>query len=385
MQYWRLKYDFKSPDERTRVIGNLQTLRGQIESGMPERTATERLILGTWNIRNFDDNRFGHGPRRREALYYIAETISAFDVMAVQELTDDLGPLDEVMKLLDPTYKYLVTDLTEGPSGNRERLGFLYDSGKVQFTGVAGEIVLPYRLLISDVTKQLQFARTPFCCSFQSRWFKFMFATVHIYYGSPSKSSPEYKRRVQEIDSVAGFLAERAKNEDYNYILVGDFNIEDFEGDSFDALARHGFQVFRNKTGSNSKKNKFYDQISFRSRPEELRLAGSDKANGVLDLFTNLYTAGQFSEFEPQVRETVNTRLQGLEADLAKAVAKGTTAKAKKIEKDIADLNAMLADPAQLEEYYLEEWRTYQLSDHFPLWVELEIDFASAYLDRLKG
>jgi hypothetical protein len=30
-----------------------------------------------------------------------------------------------------------------------------------------------------------------------------------------------------------------------------------------------------------------------------------------------------------------------------------------------------------------EDWRTYQLSDHLPLWAEFHVDFSDEYLDGL--
>ena len=33
--------------------------------------------------------------------------------------------------------------------------------------------------------------------------------------------------------------------------------------------------------------------------------------------------------------------------------------------------------------YYLNIWRTFQMSDHLPMWVELKIDFAEQYLREL--
>jgi hypothetical protein len=29
-------------------------------------------------------------------------------------------------------------------------------------------------------------------------------------------------------------------------------------------------------------------------------------------------------------------------------------------------------------------WRTYQMSDHLPMWVELHIDFTQEYLDEVE-
>ncbi len=33
--------------------------------------------------------------------------------------------------------------------------------------------------------------------------------------------------------------------------------------------------------------------------------------------------------------------------------------------------------------YYTNTWRTFQMSDHYPLWVELKIDFSKDYLKKL--
>jgi len=148
--------------ERRRTLAGLKRLRPQLACELPHGTRSKTLILGTWNLRNFDDNRFNHGPRTLEDKLYIAEILAHFDLIALQELCHDLRPLDDVLRLLGPDYTYIVTDLTEGPSGNSERLGFLFGKSKVRFRRVAGELVLPYRLQIADRGKARQFARTPF-------------------------------------------------------------------------------------------------------------------------------------------------------------------------------------------------------------------------------
>lgn len=418
--YWKLNYAFSKLDgeakrkAKTRTIDGLARLRKSIREAMPGRTASSTLLLGTWNVRNFDDNRFAHGPRLEETFYYLAEMISAFDIVAVQEICDDLAPFEQLMNMLGPAYNFILTDVTEGPSGNSERLGFIYDRGKISFKGVAGEIVLPFEKQISDVTKERQFARTPFSCTFQAGWFKFNFATVHIYYGKDSLTSPEYKRRVAEIDAVAKFIAARATADKiYNHILVGDFNIENFEGKTFDALAKHGFQVFRNKTGSNAKQTKFYDQISFLPKANEVALAGAEdsgrhkvrdvtlanpdspKAHGVFNVFASVFRDEDFADHEPSLLRIIKQRIVRAKDELKAAedaLAAATTEKKKKAatkaidtakkaiaadEKLVADKNARLV--------YYDEWRTFQMSDHLPLFVELQVDFADGYLEQLRA
>ena len=30
-----------------------------------------------------------------------------------------------------------------------------------------------------------------------------------------------------------------------------------------------------------------------------------------------------------------------------------------------------------------KDWRTYQMSDHLPMWIELRVDFSCAYIKRI--
>ena len=385
MEYWKLKY--LDADRRHRAVGNLKRLRRFLDDKLPRRTAQGTLVMGTWNIRNFDNNRFGHGPRLEEAFFYIAEIISRFDAVAVQEICRDLRPLERMMSILGPEYDFILTDVTEGRSGNEERLGFIYHRDKVAFQGIAGEIVLPETLLISDVTRERQFARTPFACAFQSGWLGFTFATVHIYFGDDAKTSAKYQRRVKEIDTVARFLAERARAEDRTYVLVGDFNIERPDDATADALERAGFTIVRNKEGSNHTQTKFYDQISFCSREGEVRLAVPEGANGVLKLFDVLFRDDDFATYANDVDATLAARLANLMEEQqtwqAKKPSASRTEQLEKLEKKMADTRQLRADPDQCAAYYRDVWRTFQLSDHFPLWVELDVDFTDDYLDNL--
>jgi endonuclease/exonuclease/phosphatase family metal-dependent hydrolase len=59
-------------------------------------------------------------------------------------------------------------------------------------------------------------------------------------------------------------------------------------------------------------------------------------------------------------------------------------------EKDLEVYKAYFRDKtvgktdAEIKKYYLSTWRTFQMSDHLPLWVELKIDFSNQYLEKLK-
>jgi endonuclease/exonuclease/phosphatase family metal-dependent hydrolase len=68
------------------------------DEGVSERVRSSKLLLTTWNIREFESSKYG--PRQREALYHIAEIIDHFNIVAVQEVRQDLSSLEQVMGIL---------------------------------------------------------------------------------------------------------------------------------------------------------------------------------------------------------------------------------------------------------------------------------------------
>lgn len=220
----------------------------------------------------------------------------------------------------------------------------MYDRRKVRFRNVSGEIVLPDSQLISD---HRQFARTPFIVAFQSGWFKFMLCTVHIYYGKDSGS--KLQRRIDKIKTIAKFLKKRAKDDQNNYILIGDFNIKSPQHKTMKALTDNGFFIPQelDNVPPEARGNDYYDQIAFSKdgRKGEFRFTG--KA-GVFDYYTILFTDQDFDKY------------------------------LKHMPKD-----KLTSDQAGKKKYY-KKWRTFQMSDHLPMWVELQIDFSGDYLENLK-
>lgn len=350
--YWHLKR-WKSAD-RERAIDHVLSLRKMLTKTVPQRTASETLLLATWNIRDFDSNKFGQGPRLAESFYYIAEVISAFDLVAIQEVNEDMRPFEKVIELLGPEWRYIATDITEGPSGNGERMVFVFDSTKVQFKHIAGELVLPKASLVND---KEQFARTPYLVRFQSGWFKFNLCTVHLYYGDTSGEG--YARRVAEIDAVAKFIKKRADEDGQNYILLGDMNVVSPDDATMKALKKHKFILPADLTldnnalrwVSNMGRDKHYDQIAFLVRKDELELGPSERNAGVVNYYQSVYTNDEAETYFP----------------LGKANGKWPST------------------PAERAKYFAKEWRTWQMSDHLPLFVELKIDFTEKYLKRIRA
>lgn len=355
--YTMLRYPGRvgfTTEERLRTAEKLLVLRKQLREEIPAKTINETLLLATWNLREFKSQN-----RLEESFFYIAEVIDAFDIVALQELGDNLAPLEEVMKILGPDYKLIMTDVTEGDEGKQERLGFIYDSRKVFFKDIAGEIVLPRNELLPD---GIQFARTPYIVAFQARWFRFMLCNVHILYGKSEEA------RIAEIKAIADYIIKKAsqprkdKRTGYNYILLGDFNINNPEDKTMKPLLDAGYKIPPQlEVPSNiGKEKKYYDQIAFKPQPDELILGNgllmsganvvkTDQNAGVFNYYNSVFTEKDFGLYE-------ETYL-------------------KKKEKGLK---------TPLKEYYLKSWRTFQMSDHLPKWVELRIDFSDKYLDHCK-
>jgi exonuclease III len=336
-----------------RTVERLLALRQQLDRQIPKRSLSENLLLATWNIREFDSPAYGR--RVPEAFYYIAEIIDRFDLVAVQEVRRDLKALDRLGRILGSHWKHIVTDVTEGSQGNKERMAFLYDSRKVRFGGLAGELVVPPIKTKDEDDETVykpasQLARTPFLAGFSAGWTSFMLATLHILYGQSEAEDPD---RIEEIRQIAQFLRNRSLDPSAwsrNLILLGDFNIFSPEDATMSAIKDAGFIVPEaiQSLPSNVAQNRHYDQIAFRVRNDRFSTTG--KA-GVFNFYETVFTEEDEEIYISQMGSAYHTTSKG----------KPRTNKSS---------------------YYKTYWRTHQMSDHLPMWVELKIDFSNEYLAR---
>ncbi|RNC81125.1 MAG: endonuclease/exonuclease/phosphatase [Phycisphaera sp.] len=353
MPFYRdIKY---STPEGRRTVAGLFRLREQLATEVPERTMDETLLLATWNIRDFDKPAYGR--RSDEAIQYIAEVISKFDIVAIQEVYKDLEALNRVMRLLGGQWDVIFTDTTEGNRGNDERMAFVFDTRKVSFKGLAGQLVLPpVEDEDGNIVNPDQIWRTPFIAGFQAGWCKFQLATVHILWGG---GDAEPEDRINEIKQIAQFLKKRTLDEhvwSQNLILLGDFNIFNTDNETFAQFEKAGFTVPESlqELPSNWGKNRHYDQIAFRARPNHLDFTGRD---GVFNFFDSVYRLEEESAY---VKE------------MGPAYKKYTSGQKKGQPRSVKDKT----------KYFRTYWRTHQMSDHLVMWTELRIDYSEEYLGR---
>jgi hypothetical protein len=134
--------DASNANER-RIAEDLLKLKKVFDGvGIPERNLSDTLLLASWNIREFDSTKYG--VRGRGPIFYIAEIVDCFDLVAVQGVRDDLTALNQLMRYLGGWWKYMLTDVTEGAPGNRERMAFLYALARSGLEGWRGSSWFPH-------------------------------------------------------------------------------------------------------------------------------------------------------------------------------------------------------------------------------------------------
>ena len=276
----------KTKDENTiydplplEVLENLAELREDLDQKVPFKELDRNLLIATWNIRDFGNftrkwmSAEKDSPRRDlHSIFCIAEILSRFDVIAVQEVKGNLRALRDTLKLLGDNWSMILTDTNKSDSGNDERMAYLFDTRRVQLSGLAGEIVIPNEW-VNDPDKVLreQFVRSPYAVSFRSGDKTFILVTVHIIYGKKSKD------RLKEIHGIARWLNDWAGDinaYDQNLIVLGDFNI-DARGDVLDqTFLSEGLYVpeeLQSLSRSIFDETKYYDQIAWFNSADKKR------------------------------------------------------------------------------------------------------------------
>jgi len=242
--------------------------------GLPKRIYGS-AVIGSFNVRKLGRSR-GRSP---ETWDFLAHIIKQYDLMAVQEVMDDLSGLKRIMDLLGPEYGMVVSDRTgafPGAAGLAERLAFVFRWTVVRRGEVVSDIsydrskvleILAKNLDGSDMQKGiysamkpladyykkmeeykvgsrskkpskprkvkmpvfLSFIRQPFCVSFQivgfpdTKPYRFMAVNAHLMFGQMSD-------RRMEFDALMDWITERVKQNDKayypNFILLGDLNLD---------------------------------------------------------------------------------------------------------------------------------------------------------------
>jgi endonuclease/exonuclease/phosphatase family metal-dependent hydrolase len=191
------------------------------------RRNNQNLLLASWNIANL-----GAQARTPAHAALIAEVISWFDLVAIQEVRDDLSGLRDVLAELSGAWRTVFTDM----AGNDERMAYLYRYPKVKLTEMCGELAIPVadhrNIKLPGVTRSFTgFDRNPMIASFDVRGFRLGAVNVHLYFGSQRTSAhrrASMERRQLEAYAVARWCDLRRRDVHRyvdHFVALGDFNL----------------------------------------------------------------------------------------------------------------------------------------------------------------
>jgi endonuclease/exonuclease/phosphatase family metal-dependent hydrolase len=296
----RFVYDY----DLAREIAALRAYRKEKAGRQIPAKAKDRLLLATWNIANL-----GVQERLDSDYALIAEVIGWFDLVAVQEVNDDLRGIDAIHARLPSRYDLLFSDA----SGNQERQAFLFDTRRVSKLREVGRLSIPPSQLAriklpGTGTPFPGFDRGPYLASFASGGFRFSLLNVHLFFGSEKPA--DLDRRTLETFAVA-WWADSRHRDSRSYLTdivpLGDFNLpKAAPGDRiFDALVSLGLEVppHSSQIGSAIASDSYYDQIAFFPGTTQARFTG---ASNVFDfdgaLFQDLWQTRQGSPFLAYLR-----------------------------------------------------------------------------------
>ncbi len=302
------------------IAEGLKLLRKRIEAAqIPSSKLDETLNIATWNVREL-----GKKKRSDAAIHYIAEIIGQFDFVGLVELRDNLADLNRILPILGPYWDAVYSDTIPDAGGNRERICYIFDSRTVRFNGMAAEASPPREKRGTEYLSDKSWWRAPYVASFKSGNYDFLAFTTHVRWGD------DLAARQNEIQGLANWVGAKVKEknaEDKDIIVMGDFNIPSRSDPMFKAITSTGLELpgalISDEFGTNLARDKRYDQILHLARyPQNFTNAG-----GVLDFYA--------SDHKP------------LFPNLTKA------------------------------EF------TYQLSDHLPLWIQINTDIDGIELDQI--
>jgi hypothetical protein len=288
---------------RRRTAAGIARLRRMLRSTVPNKSSRQRLLIATWNLRQF-----GLQPRPAEALHYIAEIISHFDVVALQELRSrsrtgsepETTPdeFERLLTLLGRGWQSLESDVSEAEGGGPgEQLAFVYDSRKVSGTRLIGELRLR-----KDPEGAGRPLRSPYFVGLRFAGIELAFCNVHIRFGGMNV----LHHRVEEVRAISEELARKAeRGRDFpgNLVFLGDMQGGSVRGEILEAIEEAGFVLpphIRELSTAAFSDNRPYDQIALMLKPPSVLDVGP---GGVIDFYDSVYTDNEAETYTSQVRQ----------------------------------------------------------------------------------
>jgi endonuclease/exonuclease/phosphatase family metal-dependent hydrolase len=332
--------------ERKHCTEGLGRLRSALNDQVSPRRYERNLLVANWALRKF--GALAGDRRLPEALYYMAQVISAFDLVALQEVDRKLDQLEALLDILGPDWSFLVTDVAPGAWGNNERFAILYYQPRVEFRHFSSNLVMPpERSKDGESQPAEQLARPPLLAAFRSGDWEFQVCTTHIVWAGSARGSNALSRRLREVRDLGKYLRVRTRYDQTDLLLLGDFQIEYPGSLIHQTLLKSGVQLPDSVLlPAHVVPGRYYSLIGFVSSERKMPLADGDPPGGVVQVYDHVLRDKDFTRISRSAAYRVSRSAAKSKAGLHKS-----------------------AD--RLKDY--QRWRTYQISDHLPLWVELAL------------
>ena len=276
----------------------------------------DNLVVASWNVRQFGrltaDWMAGpkSSPKRDwRAGIAIAEVVSRFDVVLLSEVTRQTDALEYVLGLLGDEWSALYTEPDLGDTGNGERLAMLCDTRRVRPSGLVGRVTTGIESDDLDVRRQRSVLNSA-VQSFSVRPVhrdligQLTFLVVHVSWGAHDVSGADAERLAARLRE----LGDEAARNGQCVIVLGDFSVDRAEDPLYLPFARtltvpdQLHDAPRTVFGGGTEK--FYDQIAWFSNRDEgpcqsLRCA----AAGYVDFLPAMHRGQTHAGFSFQISD----------------------------------------------------------------------------------
>ena len=373
--------------------------------GLPERRA-DSVIVGSFNIRKLGSE----SKRSHQSWSFLRDIVSRFDLIAIQEVMDDLSGLEHLHQLLGDDFGMVVSDITgakPGKRGNIERLAFLFNWTRINRTALASDVtydrteivqnlynnrshfsraweehsarIMSWQQKRADAMSQgrrvpskppielplfVSFIRQPHCVSFrvpgngQAEPYEFLVVNAHLLYGKNKRE------REGEFFALLEWLAVRAKYSDRlyhkNILLLGDLNL-DFDNVPTMRVEIDSFLKGLNKSVLRSRESAKCNFPMLSTHPKKGNLVTALRQSATYDQI------GIFSK---------DSRLPTPEDNLRAGESSG---KFDYGVYNIAELisnalyNQSILEVSEQERKLIYKKSEYDISDHMPIWMRLRL------------
>ena len=243
---------------------------------IPDRD-DDHVLLASWNIANLGAP---DQVREPECFELLAEMVGWFDLVAIQEIRDNVEDgIRQVRALLPDSWRLLFSE----DDGNHERMGFLWDSDVVEPGELTGKAVVePNRYKSAGGEGFNGFSRTPYIGTFHRGELALLIVSVHSIFGA-EKDPEDMRRRLAETKAIGWWCSEESTSPHAytpDILALGDFNTPseddlDFAEAMLAELRRHGLwtpryvkddgevAMLETQLGTAVRSENHYDQLLF--------------------------------------------------------------------------------------------------------------------------